>query len=379
MPQVPGRTIYSFLRRTNVNLERSEHSVPAEAFQLDDRLPDLFQDFFAGQYYWPNQGWVKIGKGRIVASIRPPLRYGQYGRPMITVCNGGNQVTYGNGYIQAENIPIGVVAFNLLKEVFDQQSGNLATVLTDRYIEVPFVAGSTYADDIKTGVAYGDIDFNILVKSDSYGRFVKWDPTSDAVAQIVGRVWVVETEVPPEGWLQWAMGPRTQWDINWPTLIPSTITPEGYIYSSEYIWPTYPEARGMENLTDGKRFGGIVYTDEPVANADGTDGKILASDTRGTVKTFWVRNAPIAIKDATGAPIENPLIIKVGTATRPTSAYTFDYASGKITYTCTQEDEDLTVDTPVYATYRRGFGIPGIPRNWDEAGALGAVRILLCL
>lgn len=376
----------TFLRRTNTRLTISEHSSPAEPLVVDENLPVAFNDVFGGHAYLADNGDVLIGKGRVVSVLRGAFSRGKYGPGRLTICNNNTADSLYVG--QPAVYPRGLAFQHVYKNVIDQFSGNLGALVNDEYIEVPLVETAGDANAIKTGVAYGTVDSFFTaswVMSDALGRLVPYDNTD--VRKAVGKVIAVETDVPPHGWLEWVMMEKDRLadqgikDVNFPNLTPDAYNPvtnaAPYPYNPEYAWPIYQDARGIERLSDGSFFGNVQYTSEAVVNANGSAATV-SNVAVGTVYTWYVKNPPISTKDENGVDRAPIITIVTLDATNITADCVVDYKTGKITYTVTAGNVPTLNDT-VAATYFRGPGIPGIPRNWDEAGGLGALRILLAL
>lgn len=376
----------TFLRRTNSRLTISEHDSPAEVLVVDSNLPVAFNDLFGGHANLADGGDVLIGKGRVVSILRGAFNRGKYGPSRLTICN--NNTASGVYANQPAVFPVGVSFQNVYKNVDDKFSGNQPAFVNNEYIEVPLVVTNVLADPIKTGVAYGSVDSFFTeswVMSDTLGRIIPWD--NGDVRAAIGKVLAVETDVPPQGWMEWVMMGRDRLadqgikDTNYPTLVPDSYNPvtsgAPYPYNPLYAWPLYDDARGIERLSDGSYFGNVQYTSEAVVDASGTAATV-SNVTVGTVYTWYVKNPPISTKDVNGVDRSPIITIVTLGATDITADCVVDYKTGKVTYKVTGGNVPTVNDT-VAATYFRGPGIAGIPRNWDEAGTLGAIRILLSL
>lgn len=389
MPLMPTRNKASreFLRRTNTRLIVAEGAIiGGQEFEVDPKLPVQFNDIFGGEAYLANRGAVLVGKGRVVSPIASAIIAGKQGRPKLTLCNNGTADASYTG--QPACYPIGIAPYHYYQDVPGQFGGGVVGFLSKALIEVPCVDNDISAANIKTGVAYGTLTEGDYVKSDTLGRLIKADPTVDNPISLVGRVVNMIKSVPPLGWLEWVMLERNilqaegVTDLNYPTLERTAYNPaiEGkpYPYDPTYAWPLYKDARGIEFLTDGGYFGNIQYTDEKCLNVNGTE--YVNPDpvpAVGTVVRLYVQNAPISTKDANGNTRDPIITIRVG-ATNITADCTVDYLTGEILWTVAAGRQGA-VGNNVTATYFRGPGIPGIPRNWDEANALGAVRVLMII
>lgn len=375
------------LRRTNNRLIVSTDSqTPNENYIVDKNLPTAFYDLFGNQNISLDANGnivgaeVLIGKGRIVGGFRRDYAVkGKFGPTVLTICNAYTPSPDGVYDGQPAVYPLGVAPFNIYRIADDRQLGNQPNVLVrDAMIEVPLVNTSSDADNVKTGVAYGEFTIGTYVMSDSKGRFVPYN--GSGIEQIVGKVFSILTDVPLEGWLQWAVLPENLLadegikDDNYPTLVPDAYNPvtegDNYPRSDNYVNRPFQhsDARGITYLTDGSLFGGVKYTDEACVDKTGAPVTTPAALNIGDTVTFWVQHAPI--KSGT-------IIVKVDT-TDITKNCSIDYQTGKIVWTVgTGEDDPAYEGKSVTATYDRGPGVPGITRNWDVAGGLGALHILL--
>lgn len=374
-----------FLRRTNTRLVISGGETVAEAFLVDPNVPEHFHIDkweFSEEVYSIKYGEylkVLIPKGRIVSLMTPPTIRGKKGKTLLTICNGGSS----NAYPATPNYPVGIAPYHYFQNRPDEEPQYI-TYLTNAFIELPYVGSADDAAAIKTGVAYGTLVEGDYVTCDALGRFTKY--TGSDPRLLVGRVVSVETSVPPAGWLEWVMLPEDILadygirDLKPTGSKPSSYSPDRdggpYPYDPNYAWPIYQDARGIEFLSDGRYFGNVQYTDEKCLNPNGTI-YVNTPPAAGSEVRLYVQNPPISTKNPDGTP-RNPIItIKVGTIDI-TQDCTVDYKTGEVIWNVKAERTGSEGDN-VTATYFRGPGIPGIPRNWDEPKALGAVRIKMLI
>lgn len=293
-----------------------------------------------------------------------------------------------------------------------------------------------FAKAMKFGAAYGTNDVNALqpgdfVKAGENGNFVKLDKTSDSPFEIVGQVLAVEKELPPAGFLQYYMEmdiPELEAFLKAQGTVPSPgKNPDGsaaaYPYGVPYTtrgWKSDFEKllnptinKGIPFLTDGYfrakqvvsnigladvynattnndghiediRIAGNVTLNDSTINVDadgdaltGTDGKELAVATKTAVVAADSRNNALFIK--LRHPIDKaeatPIVVKYGTnSTIAAKDLHVDYSQNMVvvyleagtTYANLLIDAKLVVDP-----------VAGIPTEWDYAGSVGAVRILL--
>ena len=265
------------------------------------------------------------------------------------------------------------------------------TVENEIYIELPYIPNKADAEEIEWGSFY-DVDpvngvkAGDFVMSDENGRIIKADFEKQrailtsgtasaeekfaAVAeiarlqeQVIGQVWAVETNLPPQGWLKWVGWTDTQMleDGN-----PSGFTAAdigasedgfpGYPYEKTYRnWDVktnryYPQ--GIPGLTNGSRiemdFEDVIGTVQP-----GTGGRF---DLR-------IERTPI---------VEGSVTLEVGgVAVTPENIH---YETGLVTFTYNNTG---TAPVDVVAKYKATGQVPGVPTGWDWKGSVGAIRILL--
>lgn len=388
--------------RTNTKLQAGTHDSPGEKFLIDPRLKRLFRYHFGGD------GWVVIPKGRAIAPATDDGGQFKNGAikdfdsntwvPVITLANGGVDVTEvgrdGSEYTRAANRPIGVAYANLYEEFVDGFNRMQPTVENEIYIELPYIPNKADAEEIEWGSFY-DVDpakgvkAGDFVMSDENGRLIKADfekyetilKDSNASAdekfaavaeisrlqqQVIGQVWAVETNLPPQGWLQWVgwndaqisedefyqmsgMGPE---DIGAQDGFP------GYPYEKTYRnWNPktsryYPQ--GIPGLTNGSNIE-VPYTNEVIGEIQpGQSGR----------HDFRILRTPI---------VEGSVEVRVGgQVIQPDN---IDYTSGLVTLTFDNTQGAAPVDVTV--SYKATGQIPGVPTGWDWKGSVGAVRILL--
>ena len=216
--------------RTNTKLVHTGTESPGDKWLADPRLPKQFQYHFGGP------GWVTIPKGKIVATV-PDRQFKEFESGKyytgLTIANGGVDVEEldqervdmgeaGATYTRVANKPVGVAHMNIYQKIDDQMYGNIpGFIRTNQYIELPYIPAEEDAKEMKWGHATGELKPGDFVKPGSNGEFVKWTPesyslvmtggepslakTGDSIEQRVGQVLAIETNMPPEGWLQMLM------------------------------------------------------------------------------------------------------------------------------------------------------------------------------
>ncbi|SFJ62362.1 hypothetical protein SAMN02799624_05221 [Paenibacillus sp. UNC496MF] len=389
--------------RTNTKLQAGTHDSPGEKFLVDNRLKRLFRYHFGGD------GWVVIPKGRIVAPATDNFGESQDGvindfdgnvkRPVLTLANGGKDVTEvgkdGTNHVRKANRAIGVAYGNLYEEFVDGFNGMQPTIENEIYIELPYIPKKSDAEEIEWGSFY-DADLADFVKngdfviSDENGRFIKAPfekvyAALDAAAtagdlaeynvqvkelgrlqeQVVGQVWSVETNLPPQGWLKWVtwstedMRQDDKWINNSgfrPEDMGATDGFPGYPYDKTYRnmegQKYFP--RAIPGLTNGANIE-VPFTDLVIGTVQ--PGQSGRHDLR-----IW--QVPI---------VEGSLVVTAnGTPIQPTYV---DYELGLVTVNFDNAAGSAPVD--IKATFKATGQIPGVPTNWDWKGSVGAVRILL--
>jgi hypothetical protein len=402
--------------RTNTKLQAGTHDSPGEKFLVDPRLKRLFRYHFGGD------GWVVVPKGRIVApstdddgiiKLGNVFDYdGQVYRPALTLANGGKDVTEigkdGTPHTRKANHAIGVAYGNLYEEFVDGFNGMQPTIENEIYVELPYIPLKANAEDIEWGSFY-DVDPSRPVKngdfviSDDNGRMIKADfdkvkADLDAAAtafgaaatdadrtialtnlvkaqkelqrfneQVIGQVWSVETNLPPQGWLKWVTWSMEQLreDDRW--INNSGFRPEdqgatdgfpGYPYDKTYRnmegQKYFP--RAIPGLTNGANIE-VPYTDLVIGTIQpGQNGR----------HDFRIWQVPI---------VEGTLVLTDSSGNTVTPSYV-DYELGLVVVD-NVDNSAGTAPIDIKATFKSTGQIPGVPTNWDWKGSVGAVRILL--
>jgi len=404
--------------RTNTKLQAGTHDAPGERYLIDPRLKRLFRYHFGGD------GWVVIPKGRIVApstdndgviNMGNVFDFdGNVYRPALTLANGGVDVVEigkdGTQHTRAANKAIGVAYGNLYEEFVDGFNGMQPTIENEIYIELPYIPRKQDAEDIEWGSFY-DVDLSRPVKagdyvmSDENGRAIKADfdkvkedldkanaelqaatdiagvqaamakivnlqkELSRMQEQVIGQVWAVETNLPPQGWLKWVtwsmedMRQDDRWINNSGFTakdIADTAAKDGF--------PGYPYDATYRNME------GVKYFPKGIPGlTNGANIEVPFDDlVIGTVQPgqsgrhdFRIWQTPI---------VEGSLVLKDSLGNTVNPDYV-DFELGLVTIHYDNSKGTSPVD--IKATFKATGQIPGVPTNWDWKGSVGAVRILL--
>lgn len=386
--------------RTNTKLQAGTHDAPGEKFLIDPRLPRLFRYHFGGD------GWVVIPKGRVVAPATnggpdDDGRFYDFDADVkynaLTLANGGVDVTEigkdGEEYVRKANKPIGVAYANLYEEYIDGFNGMQPTVENEIYIELPYIPNKEDAYEIGWGAVYDrdvtrPIQAGDYVMPDEYGYIIKADfdkvredienaetleelkaalaEESRLREQVIGQVWAVETNLPPQGWLKWVMwSEEDSAGDEWRTRSGATHADIG----AQDGFPGYPYERsyrnidkrsgkyfpqGIPGLTNGANIE-VPFEDEVIGHIQpGQKGR----------HDFFLLHTPA---------VEGSLELRVGDEViKPDH---FDPESGRVVLH--YDNTEGTTPVEVKATYKAVGQIPGVPTGWDFKGSIGAVRILL--
>lgn len=386
--------------RTNTKLQAGTHDSPGEKYLIDPRLPRLFRYHFGGD------GHVVIPKGRVVAPATnggkdDDGRFDDFDANVpynaLTLANGGVDVDElgrdGNEYTRTANKAIGVAYANLYEEFVDGFNGMQPTIENEIYIELPYIPVKADAYEIHWGAFY-DADITRPVKagdfvmSDENGYMIKADfekiredieAAADLAAlkvalkeesrlreQVVGQVWAVETNMPPQGWLKWVgWSEMDQQDDQWRTATGARTSDIG----SQDDFPGYPYertyrnfdvrnnkyyAQGIPGLTNGSNIE-VPFSNEIIGQVQaGVKGR----------HDFYALHTPI---------VEGSLTLKVGAQT-VTPEYV-DVTSGRVVFSFDNSAGATPLDVTV--SYKATGQIPGVPTGWDFKGSIGAIRILL--
>lgn len=300
-------------------------------------------------------------------------------------------------------------------------NGGDPTIITRSYIEVPLFEHASLttaqgaAKAMRYGAAYGEDAKKIVpgdfVKVGADGNFAKLNVEEDSPFQIVGQALAVERELPPAGFLQYymeQMNPELEAMLKAMSIAPTPgnngkdagAYPYGYPYSNRGWLPEFNEKlvgkgfnKGIPFLTDGffraQELRTIPLTD--VYSASTNDGNVEAVRVAGDVTITGddvvvgaeARNAAMFIK--LHHPINrtkaNPIKVKYMSADATPVAKEVSQADIHLDYTNntvviylepTTVMNDVKIEAELVVD-----PVAGIPTEWDYAGSVGAVRILL--
>lgn len=395
-------TDYTFGGKTHTNLVVSEGAAPAEKWIASKEEND--NPKFVYQYGPAGNQEVVIAKGKIVELGKAEFD-SETSRMISTI------KTATEGSKKA----FGVNFKNVYRRYRDRFSDMSPTVITRSYIEVPFFEHATeskaaeFATAMKFGAAYGvtgSLQPGDFVKVGKDGNFVKLDTEKDSAFQIVGQVGAVERELPPMGFLQYYMDMdikeiKDYFKMAGHAPSPGKASdgsfgayPSGYPYKNKgwkadfekLLNPTIN--KGIPFLTDGffaaqKLVTGIKVNDifDAATNNDGAveavskSGEVTITDDKVTTAAGSRNNAVfIKLRHEINMTQKAPVTVKLnGTNVASTDLHldaanntVVVYLEGGLT------DAVITVDA-----HQIVDPIAGVPTEWDYAGSVGAVRILL--
>jgi hypothetical protein len=412
---------YTFGGKSHTNLVVSEGVSPSEKWIVSKTNA---AEPFIYQYGPEGNQTVVLAKGKIV----------ELGAAEYDSISGRNVSTIKQAVADTKKA-VGVLHHSVYEQRRDRFSGNNQpnpTILTRQYIEVPLfehavsATAQGFAKAMKFGAAYGTNDANQLqpgdfVKAGADGNFVKLDTATDSPFEIVGQVLAAERELPPAGFLQYYMEmeiPEIEAFLKAQGTAPSPgKNPDGsaaaYPYGAPYTTRGWEADfnkllnpvinKGIPFLTDGyfrakQTVTGIAMNDvyDKDANNDGhieavrlagditfghdvagtftasTDNAIdagvkVATDSRNNALFIKLRH-PIDKAEAT------PIVVKADGVAVAAKDVHVDYSQNMVvvyleagvTIKALTIDAKLVVDP-----------VAGIPTEWDYAGSVGAVRILL--
>jgi hypothetical protein len=413
---------YTFTGKSHTNLVVSEGDAPSEKWIVS--ATNAAEPFI---YEFGPEGnqTVVLAKGKIVELAEPEYDY-----------TTARNITAIKQAAEGSKHAIGVLHHNVYETRRDRFSGNNQpnpTVITRSYIEVPLfehavsATAQGFAKAMKFGAAYGVNDGTKLKAGDYVavgkdGNFVKLDTEAAGVSafQAVGQVLNVERELPPAGFLQYYLSmeiPEIEAWLKQAGTAPSPgANPDGsaaaYPYGVPYtnqswradfeklLLPTIN--KGIPFLTDGyfkakTVKNGITLNDvyDKDTNNDGqienvriagqvtvnptTGDVVAAAGSRNNAVFIKLRNPidkaeanAVVVKHQTGVDAANanaPIFANVAGKNVHIDLYNnivVVYLEAGETLANLQIDAKLVVDPQA-----------GIPTEWDYAGNVGAVRILL--
>lgn len=397
---------YTFGGRTHTNLVVSEGVSPSEKWVVSK---DNAATPFVYEFGPEGNQTVVLAKGKIVE-----LGAAEY--DSVT----GRKVSTIKQAVADSNRAVGVLHHSVYEQRRDRFSGNNQpnpTILTRQYVEVPLfehaVAATAQgaAKAMHFGAAYGVTDSiqpGDFVKAGADGNFVKLDTATDSPFEIVGQALAVERELPPAGFLQYYLEmeiPELEAFLKAQGTAPSpggNGTDAGaYPYGAPYTvqgWkgdfekllnPTIN--KGIPFLTDGyfrarQTVTGISIGDIYDATTN-NDAHIESVRVAGDVTLAGVAGNDVTVAAESR---NNALFIKLRHQIDKTQAdaIVVKHSGG----TVSAKDVHVDLSQNVVVVYLEAGAtltglvidaklvvdpIAGIPTEWDYAGSVGAVRILL--
>jgi len=208
---------------------------------------------FGQEFGLPDQGLVIIGKGNFLSFVDSA---DEDDGKLTFAYNIAGADEHGQSGTGLRSYPIGINPMHIYAPVEDQFSSNIPVYVTQGYVELPYIedGGATGAQLCKTGCVYGSNikngDLLTVAKTvANRGQLTK------AVAGdiVVARAGVVDTNMPPEGWLEWVQFEpwwmyRDKDFYNTPAEMPPYDSPDTNWFNPQM---DYPSARGIKGLTDG--------------------------------------------------------------------------------------------------------------------------------
>ncbi len=396
---------YTFGGKTHTNLVVSEGNAPAEEWIVSKEENSKVK--FVYPFGPEGNQEVVLAKGKIVeaAPAEYDTEHGRYRTALKQATEGSRKA-------------IGVIQNNQYKRYRDRFTGMQPTVLTRNYIEVPLFehevidTASQFASAMKYGAAYsakGDaLQPGDFVKVGKDGNFVKLDASKPEASpfEIIGQVLAAERELPPAGFLQYYMDmeiPELEAYLKGLSTTPSPgFNPDGsaaaYPFGAPHQlhgWKNDFEKllnptinKGIPFLTDGyfaakQRVADIKLDDifDKTTNNDGhiehihaTDGVTIAGKTVATKAD--VRNLAVFIKlrHKFDKAELNSIVVKLGGKALASEDVHVDIKNNTVVAYLEPglAAAELTIDADLVVD-----PIAGVPTEWDYAGSVGAVRILL--
>lgn len=301
---------------------------------------------------------------------------------------------------------LGVNHHNVQDQRRDAMEGNTPVLITRNVIEVPLFEAPTVetaaaaAEAMHFGAAYGVKDIfkpGDYVVAGKAGNFKLYEKGTHNPLQIVGQVWGASRELPPGGFLQYYNELESSQIDAYIKQISTTPTPggDGYPYGAPYSVKGWKkefekglginENTGIPFLTDGhfsaeKR---ISATLDDVVNVEAVrpndEVTVTGKDVVSTAKesneaAVFVKlkhklnlrkldSAKVTYEDAGGATI-----------VVPTKDVHLDVKENTVVIFFEKEGTFKNISIEVDAIVNP---VAGIPTEWDYAGSVGALRILL--
>jgi hypothetical protein len=352
--------------RSNTKLLVSGGSSPAEQWIVDPSLPVLFNYDYGGMA----QREVQIGKGMVVGVLPAPIVNFETGLPAAALTIAG----LSNSQV------VGVAPYNFTKHHPDFLDGNLPSIITREYIELPYIPNASDASEVKYGAVTGPATVNIGDRvtysrdPNNYGKMIKFDSTIHAYTDIVGQVLATEIVQEAWGWLKWAL-----WNDQAKQEDLGPVNKSGYQTPDDGGYPYDPDfSDGVIDL------GG--YLTQYTTNPTGIPGILDGSGRAQTIQqvNFTVPSGTAAgtnfvvnlgLKNIIQGSVAIFQLVNGGGNVPDNGAFTVDYTNGMLTYTATGQTSTTPLNLNLAVNFRASFY--GTPAGWDFRGSVGAIRILL--
>lgn len=347
--------------RSNTALVKSGGMSPAGQWITDPTLPIRFFYDYGG----PGQKEVVVPKGFLVGVA--PKRYNNdelgFKRNALTIANDTVR-------------PFGMAPYNFTKHREDFLDGNLPSVITRDYVELPWYPNQADAAAQNWGAVYGDLAPNDLITwsrdPQNYGHLIKYVEGTHKPSDVIGQVGEIEDDQEFAGWMKWAMwddsARREDQDGVANKSGYSAPTDGGYPFDPEYArigkngengyfnqyYTTPNDAHGIPGLTDGKQRAETVHTGNFTIPAGTASGTLLQ----------WSLGMKQIINGSVQVTVENTVV--------DPSKYIVDYINGVVTFVAPTA---YGAQANVVVAFRANFY--GTPAHMDFRGVRGAARILL--
>lgn len=382
-----------YLGKTQTRLFVSGIEAPAEKFIYSDNAAAATEYHFDYEFGYPGNTKVIIPKGKFVELDGQKRDDDSRLYTAIKVSTDS-----------LDKVPFGINMFNVYEKPFDEMKGNLATVVTNGYIELPLFTGAgadANAEAIKYGALWSTAapTINALVYVDGKGNLTT-ELEVGVRNRAVGKIVAIENELPPIGFLQYFLdmdntiwnqfmkeaginkkAPTSKFEAGSPLNDFGTFPGDLFYKHKEDLMRAFNN--GIPYLTDGYN---MKKTSATVTAGTLAEGQSNITDIKTTQGVFAGGTFTIEAGQPMGA-----MFVK------------FDSSKFKLRVPDAKDGETKTViatganvveahadiDNNLVIVYFKGTSTPtinvlgldmtkpaGIPTNWDFAGASGGARIL---
>lgn len=351
-------------QRSNTRLVVSGGDSPAEKWIAKKDLPTLFAYPFGDS----GQTDIIIAKGMMVGLTGKTIKDYDTNRfiPELSIAS--------------TSIPgIGMVPYNLSRQVDDRFTGNQPSIITREYVELPYIPALSPAGDCKWGLVHGanlKAGDYLKVSSDLPGKLTKWVSGTDSPILVMAQILGINDTGAPNAWMEWAMfdeSAKNEDDAYINKSGASAPGENGYPFDPEYRdgtidMPPYlnqyiTKQTGLPGLTDGAAMRSTVFTGKEI-------GTIPTGATLGTKYVFQAPQKQL---------ISGTVKIYYGGSTDISDDCVFDYKNGYITLTIDAALVTAAAAVNLNITMDYRAMQYGTPTYWDFSGSVGAVRLLLKL